>query len=105
MSPNYDVNFAVLHEKLHRYRPRTADLLVTMKELCASEIAYYAGFVFIYLRVWSEAANRKPVQALSRSDLEDFTFFEVVQDNEKALDLFDELLLCYQAEEDESKTH
>lgn len=90
--------------KLKQYRPRTAQLLLSMAEVCPVDTAYYAAFVFIYLRVWSEASDRKPVQALRRADLEVFTFFEHVQGNRQALALFDELLWCYQAEELESKT-
>ncbi len=103
MIQNYRASFGILHEKLHQYRPRTAALLLSMTDICPVETAYYAAFIFIYLRVWDEASDRKPMQALRRADLQDFTFFEYAQNNQEALMLFDALLHCYQAETVESR--
>lgn len=99
MNEYYEFSFDELRLEISQYSPSAARILEQIKASCGAQTAYYAAFVIVCLKAQQDLPTSKSLHTLTSADLKDFTFFEVARDDQRAINLFDEVLHSYRTEQ------
>ena len=98
MSSQYDFAFEELRAEISQYSPSAVQMLDQLKDGSGAQTAYYAAYVIICIKAQQDLPTPKSIDGMTSNDLKDFTFFEVAQDNQAALELFDQALVSYRTD-------
>ncbi len=102
MAEQYSTAFQELVTQISSYSPRSARILESILTEGGARAAYYAAFVIVCIHARSEDASYRGESTWNIDQLRNFTFFDYVTDNPQVLNLFNQALNLYNAEQQAS---
>ena len=99
MSANYETQYRSLLQEIQRYSPQASVWLEQIYKAYGIQAGCYASVAIVWLHARVKSFGARAFVELSDTEVQNFTYFQEMQAQPEAVELFKEMLKAYLGEQ------